>query len=409
LAGGAFGVDYLASHTSETIAASKTYSQIRLSKSDGDYNLFEVGSASVVSGFASFLKSASGSHSSSNLYAGILQGSNAGPGTVKALHVLAAGVTGSTGVLAGASFDVAPVSGQGETFAIQVATSGLTNFSTGILFSTNNSSNFAYGIDLYGSNTHPGYNTAAIRLPYSTWISSRNSGGTGDSNLIRLATVDSVAGTVEMGAPLNITGANAYFKLDVGGTAWTFQEIDADGRFRILRAGIGDAFTITAAGITGLWKGGNVASAAAITPTGNVFHVTGTTSITSITSTGIINLHGRLEPEVGGRLSDERGRHDHVGLRRLELVRGCEESELTRKPLKDGEENFTDATYKDTRRVFAGPPPLLPGRTGYHVRGERALCAAVDPDINQSLIIFRDSETRPENTGGARHSCGGLQ
>jgi hypothetical protein len=33
--------------------------------------------------------------------------------------------------------------------------------------------------------------------------------------------------------------------------------------------------------------GNNVASATAIVPTGNLFHVTGTTSITSITGTGI--------------------------------------------------------------------------------------------------------------------------
>jgi hypothetical protein len=38
---------------------------------------------------------------------------------------------------------------------------------------------------------------------------------------------------------------------------------------------------------TSLFKGGDVASAAAITPTGNTFHVTGTTSITSITTTGM--------------------------------------------------------------------------------------------------------------------------
>lgn len=45
---------------------------------------------------------------------------------------------------------------------------------------------------------------------------------------------------------------------------------------------------ITAIGLTNLFKGADVASATAIVPTGNVFHVTGTTTITSITSTGII-------------------------------------------------------------------------------------------------------------------------
>lgn len=45
--------------------------------------------------------------------------------------------------------------------------------------------------------------------------------------------------------------------------------------------------TITATGISSLSSGANVASAAAIVPSGNVFHVTGTTNVTSITSTGI--------------------------------------------------------------------------------------------------------------------------
>ncbi len=40
-------------------------------------------------------------------------------------------------------------------------------------------------------------------------------------------------------------------------------------------------------GITSLYKGAAVASTAAITPTGNLFHVTGTTTITSITSTQV--------------------------------------------------------------------------------------------------------------------------
>lgn len=40
-------------------------------------------------------------------------------------------------------------------------------------------------------------------------------------------------------------------------------------------------------GVSSFFKGADVASAAAIAPTGNLFHVTGTTNITSITSTGI--------------------------------------------------------------------------------------------------------------------------
>jgi len=46
-------------------------------------------------------------------------------------------------------------------------------------------------------------------------------------------------------------------------------------------------FGITNSGITNLFKGANVTSASAIVPTGNSFHVTGTTTITSITTTGL--------------------------------------------------------------------------------------------------------------------------
>lgn len=51
---------------------------------------------------------------------------------------------------------------------------------------------------------------------------------------------------------------------------------------------IGQGITVNPAGITSLFKSANVASAAAIVPTGNLFHVTGTTNITSITATGIV-------------------------------------------------------------------------------------------------------------------------
>lgn len=49
-----------------------------------------------------------------------------------------------------------------------------------------------------------------------------------------------------------------------------------------------ERLSISNVGITNLFKGADVVSAAAIVPTGNLFHVTGTTTITSITSTGII-------------------------------------------------------------------------------------------------------------------------
>lgn len=44
---------------------------------------------------------------------------------------------------------------------------------------------------------------------------------------------------------------------------------------------------LNSTGITSLYSGAAVASAATITPTGNLFHVTGTTTITSVSGTGI--------------------------------------------------------------------------------------------------------------------------
>ena len=54
---------------------------------------------------------------------------------------------------------------------------------------------------------------------------------------------------------------------------------DGDGNIRI---------RTTSIGVTSFFKGADVASASAITPTGNLFHVTGTTTITSITATNVI-------------------------------------------------------------------------------------------------------------------------
>jgi len=53
---------------------------------------------------------------------------------------------------------------------------------------------------------------------------------------------------------------------------------DGDGNKRI---------TANSNGVVSLWNGANVASAATISATGNLFHVTGTTNITSVSGTSI--------------------------------------------------------------------------------------------------------------------------
>jgi hypothetical protein len=48
-----------------------------------------------------------------------------------------------------------------------------------------------------------------------------------------------------------------------------------------------DRVVINQAGVTSLYKGADVASASTITPTGNSFHVTGATTVTAISTTGL--------------------------------------------------------------------------------------------------------------------------
>jgi hypothetical protein len=70
-----------------------------------------------------------------------------------------------------------------------------------------------------------------------------------------------------------------------------------------------DRIVVNNVGITSLYKGADVASASTITPTGNLFHVTGTTNITSVSATGItagteitIIFDGALTFTDGGNL-----------------------------------------------------------------------------------------------------------
>ncbi|MEW6212886.1 MAG: hypothetical protein AB1631_31470 [Acidobacteriota bacterium] len=81
---------------------------------------------------------------------------------------------------------------------------------------------------------------------------------------------------------------SAWFYFAVDGTpsgssvpgAINFTTVNSSGT-----AGV--RFRINSTGVANFYSGAAVASASSITPTGNVFHVTGTTTITSITSTGI--------------------------------------------------------------------------------------------------------------------------
>lgn len=88
-------------------------------------------------------------------------------------------------------------------------------------------------------------------------------------------------------------GDAAAAKLDVGSVTGTQKALVVNNGTSTgnIIEGQNNAAEVFAFGDNNLWHtfaGAPVASAAAIVPTGNLFHVTGTTTITSITSTGIV-------------------------------------------------------------------------------------------------------------------------
>lgn len=95
-------------------------------------------------------------------------------------------------------------------------------------------------------------------------------GGSGTNSIGQDITIASGKSTGSA-SPTNINFATST----VGGSGTTLQTLAT----RMQLNGITNTF--------GTYKGADVASAAAIVPTGNVFHVTGTTSITSITATNV--------------------------------------------------------------------------------------------------------------------------
>lgn len=251
LAAGALATDFLSSHSGAVIPANKTFSGIRLGQSDGSSNSFTIGAGSIVSNIGSFARALSGTHPTANLYATVVQAENAGPGTVKSLHVLSSGVAGSTGVLAAASFDVAPVSGQGATFAIQVASSGIDNLARGITYTTNGG-NFDYGIDFVGYSTIPGYNSAVIRLPNNASIVARNAANNANLAVYKVNAADEIE---FLQSKIVINQADPYVQVGSTAAGWLFQKVDADSRWRMFKQGLGEAFSLSSAGIPKFWMG----------------------------------------------------------------------------------------------------------------------------------------------------------
>jgi hypothetical protein len=240
LASGALSADFLISHASVSIGASKTFSAIRLGQSDGSSNTFTAGAGSVVSNIGSFARALSGSDATSNLYATVIQAENAGPGTVKSLHLLSSGVAGSTGALAAASFDVAPVTGQGPTFVIQVASSGVNNIARGLIFTTNGG-NFDYGIDFVGYSTIPSYASAALRLSNNAVVAARAADNSANINLFKCNTSNEFE---ILTTALVLNQANPYIQVGSTAAGWLFQKVDSDNHWRMFKQGFGEVLAL---------------------------------------------------------------------------------------------------------------------------------------------------------------------
>jgi hypothetical protein len=111
----------------QTVSASKQWNSIRLSQADGSDISYTAGASSIVAPIYSTATSASGSDSTSNVYGGIIQATNAGPGTVKGIHAGAFGSGTSSGAIVGVNSQIQPVATQGYTAAYLSSLTGSTN------------------------------------------------------------------------------------------------------------------------------------------------------------------------------------------------------------------------------------------------------------------------------------------
>jgi len=130
-----------------------------------------------------------------------------------------------------------------------------------------------------GDVTGPSSSTdnAIVRFDSTTGKVIQNSGITvSDVNKVVFpdASFDPALITFYTGYTMGIGSASLYVK--------------ASGAFQFVNTANADVFGMNAStNVFFTYKGADVASASAIVPTGNVFHVTGTTSITSITATNV--------------------------------------------------------------------------------------------------------------------------
>lgn len=86
-------------------------------------------------------------------------------------------------------------------------------------------------------------------------------------------------------APADLLTLYTGYAIGIGSSTLRFKTA---GAYTFLNTGAAEVFGLNATtNVFFTYKGADVASASAIVPTGNVFHVTGTTNITSITATNV--------------------------------------------------------------------------------------------------------------------------
>ncbi len=155
---------------SQSVAASKTFSGIRFSRTDGSDITFTGGSSSVAAGIYSSVTAGAGSDSGSNVYGAVLHATNAGAGTTRGLHAGGYGATGATGPVNAVAGEIVPVA---------------TNSTASAFFASLNSSgvnDIAVGFDLESSGDRyvVGYGNVVNPVPigsayYRAWMSDTSS------------------------------------------------------------------------------------------------------------------------------------------------------------------------------------------------------------------------------------------
>ncbi len=317
LASSGLGTSLIISNSADiSVASGKVYNNIHLSQITGANSVWDIAGTGRGAGLEYQLELKSTSSSSSALYGIIGQLTNKAPGSAKSgyfrttMQTTSASAVGVAGV-----FAITATSGNPTNWILQLSGDDNTDQAIHIHSDNLTSANFIDGI-VFASDVRMESGGAFLKAFWTSghtgdFLSFSNSSGganifkvTQAGNIVTTGTISSstitssgdISGAIGTFAQVLVTAANANVELisaSAGGltNGWIIQQVDLSGstsRYRVLKNDVGDVLGISNAGVTNLWKGGNVASAGTIAATGNVFHVTGTTNITSVSGTSIV-------------------------------------------------------------------------------------------------------------------------